>query len=717
MEIRDESSDSAGHAGLIAVEGRNCQTRARASRVAFLIDAASYFAAFKSAVARAQRSIFIVGWDLDSRARLTLNGKPPLRERLRRETLPDELGALLRTVVSRRRGLHAYILKWDAPMVYALEREWIQQVEFRWRSPRRLHFRFDSETPIGASQHQKIVVIDDAIAFLGGIDLTTRRWDTPEHILDDPRRVDPLGVPYEPFHDVQVAVDGEVAAALGRLVRERWRRAGGCEPRSFEPSGDPWPQTLVPDFSDVEVAIALTYPAFRGRREVREVEALFIDAIRAARRRIYIENQYFSSATVARALAQRLRENYPPELLIVLPRHSPGWLEQETMDVVRARTLRELRKADHKKRLRVCYPVVRGAREVPVMVHSKVMAVDERIIIAGSANLSNRSMGFDSECDVALESAGDPAVEVRIAAVRDRLLGEHLGSRPEQVARLFAEGASLAQIVDRLGRLERSLEPLLQDDFYLLSLLPETDILDPARPVEIELVAQQVVETGRRSRLAETFVPGAVMLLAAIAIVALVVFGGLDPASEPRLREVMTTLCHGATGIAILAALYVAASLILFPILALIVVTIWVFGPVTGALYALLGSSVSAAVGFAIGRALGLRGLARILGARLVRLSRLIALRGVAAVTVIRLLPIAPFTLVNLAAGAGHVTYRDFMVGTVLGMIPGIGAFAILLFELRLAIQGSELAYTLAFIVSLAAVGSALLWARRRFHF
>jgi hypothetical protein len=291
-------------------------------------------------------------------------------------------------------------------------------------------------------------------------------------------------------------------------------------------------------------------------------------------------------------------------MLDVLPRHSPGWLEQETMDVVRARTLRELRKADHKGRLRVCYPLVRAAREVPVTVHSKVMVVDERFIVAGSANLSNRSMGFDSECDAAIESAGNPAVQARIASVRDRLLAEHLGARPEQVSALLAEGSSFAQIVERLRGSERSLEPLPQDEAYLLSLLPDTDILDPARPVELELIAQRLVETRRRARLAETFLPGAILLSVAVVLLALVDSGVFGPAGKFPWHEWALPLDRTPVAIAIVACAYVAGALVMFPVLALIVATVWLFGPGTGFLYALFGSLISAAVTFTIGRAL-----------------------------------------------------------------------------------------------------------------
>ena len=90
----------------------------------------------------------------------------------------------------------------------------------------RLRFCFDSSLPLGSAQHQKIVVIDGAVAFSGGLDLTIRRWDNSEHAAGNPHRLDPDGKPYPPFHDVQCMVDGEAAAALLELVENRWRAAG-----------------------------------------------------------------------------------------------------------------------------------------------------------------------------------------------------------------------------------------------------------------------------------------------------------------------------------------------------------------------------------------------------------------------------------------------------------------------------------------------------------
>ena len=142
------------------------------------------------------------------------------------------------------------------------------------------------------------------------------------------------------------------------------------------------------------------------RNEVREIEALNLAAIAAARDVIYMENQYLASRGVAEAIAARLREADGPEVVIILPRSSESRLEIESMDSARERLVRLLRKADLHGRLGVYWPAAGGG--VSVYVHSKVIVVDGRLLRIGSSNFNNRSLGFDSECDVAIEA--DPAL-------------------------------------------------------------------------------------------------------------------------------------------------------------------------------------------------------------------------------------------------------------------------------------------------------------------
>ncbi|HEY7532532.1 MAG TPA: hypothetical protein VH681_07065, partial [Nitrospiraceae bacterium] len=195
----------------------------------------------------------IIGWDFDSRIRMLIDREP--------DGLPDRIGEFLHGLLIRRRALHVYVLTWDFHMIYWQEREW--WLPSKLAANRRLHFVKDATHPVGASHHQKIIVIDDAVAFVGGLDFAQCRWDTSAHVPRHPERAHfGDGKPCRPFHDVQMMVDGNAAMALGELARDRWKRATG---RSIPPSGpadDLWPATTEPHLTHVQVGISRTLPEY-----------------------------------------------------------------------------------------------------------------------------------------------------------------------------------------------------------------------------------------------------------------------------------------------------------------------------------------------------------------------------------------------------------------------------------------------------------------------
>lgn len=462
----------------LLVPGRTCWRIERADRLAIIVDAADYFRFAKAAMLEARHSIMLIGWDFDTRIKFE-----PERQELEG---PNRLGRFLSWLPKHRPGLQIYVLKWDLGVVQALGRGMTPLFVLNWISSRRLHFKLDGAHPLGAAHHQKIVVIDDALAFCGGIDMTADRWDTRRHLDEDPRRTRPGGRPYGPWHDATTAIDGEAAGAVACLARERWRQATGenLEPAPRGP--DLWPADLLPTLEHVEVAIARTLPELGGRKEIREAEALYLEAIRRAERSVYIETQYLAARRIAEALAQRLGDPEGPEIVMILPESIEGWLEHKAMDGARAKLLRLLWRADRHKRLGVFYPVTRDGQAI--FVHAKIMVIDDRLLRVGSSNLNNRSMGFDSECDLAFEALpGSPdgdRLRDTIAAVRRSLLCEHLGVDADAFsAALHRASGSVLETIEALrgpGRTLKPLEPaeIAEDE----SALAENELLDPERP-------------------------------------------------------------------------------------------------------------------------------------------------------------------------------------------------------------------------------------------
>ena len=166
----------------ILIPGDTVWRRCKTGRLAILNDAAAYFAALREALLLATRQVYIIGWDIHSLTRFV--GPSGQAD----DGYPEELGAFLKALLKAKPELRINILSWNFPALYAAEREWNSAAKFTSEASDRLCFCFDSSLPLGSAQHQKIVVIDGALAFVGGLDLTIRRWDTSAHDAHHPLR-------------------------------------------------------------------------------------------------------------------------------------------------------------------------------------------------------------------------------------------------------------------------------------------------------------------------------------------------------------------------------------------------------------------------------------------------------------------------------------------------------------------------------------------------
>ena len=457
----------------LLIPGDTCWRVERANRFAFIVDAADYYRHAKQAILNARHSVLLIGWDFDSRIELEPEGA----------TLegPNKLGPFLKWIADRSPDLQIRLLKWDLGVIESLARGETPFYLLQWMAKKNITAKLDGAHPRMAAHHQKIVAIDDAVAFCGGIDMTLGRWDKREHRDEDPARRSPWGRPLDPWHDASACVDGPLAKVLGDLCRERWKRATG---EAIEPppgDRDIWPEGLVPQFEGVDVGVSRTVAAHDGHDQVSEIEELYLAAISSAKRFIYIESQYFACRGITEAVMARLREFDGPEIVVINPESQDGWLEEATMGAARARLLRHVKGADARNRFRIYHPVANGG--APIYVHAKVMIVDETFFRVGSSNLNNRSMGFDTECDLAIEAKGDAATARKIAAIRDDLLAEHLGASPEEVTSLIAETGSLIATIERLSKSGRRLAELeIREVGELEEALSETDFVDPERP-------------------------------------------------------------------------------------------------------------------------------------------------------------------------------------------------------------------------------------------
>jgi phosphatidylserine/phosphatidylglycerophosphate/cardiolipin synthase-like enzyme len=419
----------------------------------------------------ARDRILLIGWDFDPRISL------------RPEEKEEPLGDFLLRLAKARPGRDIDILRWNFGGLKHFAVPRILAMIARWKMTRAISFRLDSAHPVGCSHHQKVAVFDDHLAVCGGIDVGACRWDTRDHEDDDARRIGTDGKPYMPWHDSTMILAGPVGKALADLGNDRWQRATKRPLRRIAADGENWPGDLEPDFQDVDVAISRTRAEYEDCGEVREIEQLYLDMIAAAKHFVYFENQYFTCGKIAAAIAERLDEDDPPEFVMVMPETADGWLEQMAMDAARVKLVREIAKARHGDRLKVYYPRTAGGEAI--YVHAKTAIVDDRLIRVGSANMNNRSMGLDSECDVTIDAAlpANAGVERVIRRLRESLIAEHLGTNPAEVARRFGAAGSLIDTIEALRGPGRSLErvdltqPGPFDDY-----IAEHELLDPESP-------------------------------------------------------------------------------------------------------------------------------------------------------------------------------------------------------------------------------------------
>ncbi|MET0252096.1 MAG: phospholipase D-like domain-containing protein [Novosphingobium sp.] len=456
-----------------------------ADRAHVVVDGAEYFDLVREAMLKARQRIMLIGWDFDTRIKLGRGRKWWKRSG---ELPPARLGLFVLWLARTRPDLEIRVLKWNFGAIKSLLRGPTMILDlFRWWRQRGIYYKLDSTHPLGCSHHQKIVVIDDAFAVCGGIDLTGNRWDTREHRAVDRRRRRPNGSHYGPWHDLTMMLEGQPAALLGAYGRARWRQAGGGELEPCRAQAEsPWPDRLVAEFENVEVGIARTRSQHNDIGEVREIEALFLAQIARAKRFIYAENQYIASRRIAEAMALRLAEPDPPEIVLIGPLDAHGWLEQQAMDTARVRLMHALQERDHAGRFGIWTPVADGGS--PIYVHAKLLIVDDEVMRVGSANMNNRSLGLDSECDVFIDCArlanGDcgPA----IAGLRHALLAEHCGLDYHDVGPLLAYHGSMAAMIDACPATGRHLRRLpLRELTDTEKGLADMEALDPERPEEM----------------------------------------------------------------------------------------------------------------------------------------------------------------------------------------------------------------------------------------
>jgi phosphatidylserine/phosphatidylglycerophosphate/cardiolipin synthase-like enzyme len=462
-----------------------------------LVDTDAYYAAAVETMARARRSIHFLNWafEPDTRMLPTCEGSGG-----------ENIAHLLKRLADAEPNLDIRILCWQSALPVAATQKFFPIVDRGVFASSRVKFVLDGELPLGACHHQKVIVVDDAVAFCGGADIGQDRWDSSRHLDDDPRRKRASRSRYYTSrHEVMAVVDGPAATAVGDLFRRRWRRCTGetLEPPPPEPP-IAWPESVEPLFAHVRVGLSRTEPAWRAASGVRECEALHLAGIASAKSCIYMENQYFTSELMARALGARLTEPGGPDVVLVSTTRSPSYFDQNTMDPTRSRFIEKLKAADRFGRFQIYSPVTALGRDI--IVHAKVTIIDDVLVRVGSANINNRSLGFDTECDMSLEADG-PGTESQRAAIsglRTDILAHWLGCAAAVVDDAIARSGGVCRALESLREAGfRRLRPIAPQRLHPpAALIADWHIGDPMSPTDSfrPWRRRRAIERERRAR-------------------------------------------------------------------------------------------------------------------------------------------------------------------------------------------------------------------------
>jgi phospholipase D1/2 len=438
--------------------GRNAFVTADAAQSGLLIDARDYYRTLYRALEQAEEYAIITGWQFESGIRL-LRGQDADHA-----TRPVKLLEFLSALCAERPKLRIYVLAWDFSVVYAHDREPKQKEKFDAGHPR-IHFTWDAHPSIGGSHHQKFVVVDGAVGFVGGIDLCDARWDDCEHLAENTDRVNVVGDPCKPYHDVQACFVGEIVNPLVSVFAERWQRATGERLQLPTPGPEVRARFDVARLSDgnaehigaQHAALSRTQVDSRAQPElVGEILGLFSDAIGAAQRLIYIETQYFTSRSIAQVLGERMLDAQAPKLdiVVLMPHGADTPMEKMALEDTQDSVLRGLLDTarEHGHAITLMYPASRNrdGSETATFIHSKILIIDDHLLMVGSPNCTERSVALDTELAISWEcSSAEDGLSGCIRSIRNKLLAEHSGLPANEFDLKGGLCAKLEALLDR----------------------------------------------------------------------------------------------------------------------------------------------------------------------------------------------------------------------------------------------------------------------------
>lgn len=410
-----------------------------------LIDGQEAFEVMLKAIKEAQDYIYIVGWALTPTFALDRADAPPSEE-----------GLLARVLAEASERVPVKLLVWGgSTLFFQPTRTVVEEARDALRDDApHLDIRLDDTARPTHCHHQKAMVIDGQIGFVGGLDVTTLegdRWDVPGHPLRHGRN----------WHDAAIQIRGEAVADLEQNFRQRWEAVTGERDLPHrDPQPDPAWQTPC---QIVRTLPSRTYDF--ARRGEFGIAASYRDAIAHARHFIYLENQYLWSAEIVDALLEAMERNndHPFRIVVILPARADFGKYDNDEQIGRLREADAGQGIFHAFSLYSSGPASGrfGFGFVPIYVHAKVAIIDDAWYTVGSANLNRRGLATDSEMNVqALDAAGTRALRLRLWAEHLRVEEAEIAAS-DPVALIDTLFVERAREVAQLVREQRGILPAL----------------------------------------------------------------------------------------------------------------------------------------------------------------------------------------------------------------------------------------------------------------
>lgn len=652
---------------------------AKESAPELIVCGKSYFKRLKESFLGAKKSIYICGWSLNLKTIMDANGT----------TLEDVLFSLPETVEIK-------ILIWDYIIFYIPDRDPFMALHLAVKNKKNIQFeRFDFH-PVMSSMHAKMAIVDEETLFLGGIDIDLERRDGEYNLANDPERQEKGGQKYQPFRDYALKFQGDSAVFFTGLFKQLWKSQ--LAQRSEFVS-----ETV--SHEDSNVFFTRTIPKFKDNPKDVSSFKMHSWLIANAKKYIYIENQYLTSDKIVDALVQRLSEVDGPEVVIVVSYGKMPIIEKVSMGALLTESVKALLKSDPHKRLKV-YTLVSSGENVSeyVKVHSKCMLVDDYFLKIGSSNINNRSMEFDYELDAVVMGAEVAEYKRQIFST---LLthGEDCElEMDDSVIRTFEAAKK------RYGKLVE-VKDILREESAIAEYkdyLP----LDKSQMTFFERMGQTFIQKSVLEKINLKMMGGAVLLVLILVGAAVV-----DPEEAKSALDEVIVWLNISNGLALMAVFffgYLILGSFFFPLNAYIFLCGAYFG-------------MFEAFGLAVGGALGSATLSYGVGAffkseieadskieKINQLRRLLKRNSLKTLIFLRMVPVAPFPLVNLVCGKLGVGFWKYFLGTALGVAPG--SFVLIFLEQRLIdlIKAPDAGSIIVFVLILIAGFFGLNFVKKR---